>query len=88
MWKPQIFVGDWNCVQRYENVTNSKHLFWKRIWTGNKFHLRLQPGGCRPLIYNIVISLYFLKMLFVEKPGKFSAFALLSLLKKSYRNIK
>ena len=35
-----------------------------------------------------MVSRYFSKMLFAEKPGKFSAFALLSLIKKSYRIIE
>ena len=47
-----------------------------------------QPGGFRPLIYNSVVLRYFLKMLFAENPENFFAFALLSLFKKSYRNIE
>ena len=41
-----------------------------------------------PLTYNNVVSQYFSKMLFAGNPGKFSAFAFLSLFKKSYRNIE
>ena len=56
--------------------------------TGYKLRTGSQPGGCRPLIDNNVVSRYFSKMLFAEKSGKFSAFTFLNLLKKSYRNIE
>ena len=41
-----------------------------------------QRGGCRPRIYNNVVSRNFSKMLLAQKPGKFSAFTFLSILKK------
>ena len=65
-----------------------KAFILKTHTAGNKLRTGPLPGGCRSLIYNNVVSRYFSKMLFAEKPEKFFAFALLSLLKKSYRNIE
>ena len=57
-------------------------MMMKTHTAGNQLRTGPQPGGCRSLIYNNVVSRYFSKMLFAEKPGKFFAFALLSLCKK------
>ena len=43
-----------------------------KIGTGHKLRAESQPGGCRPLIYNNVVSRYFSKMLFAKKPERFA----------------
>ena len=47
-----------NCVSRYKNVLNSKHLFWKRIRTGNKLHTDRHRAAARWLPTTVLANLY------------------------------